>query len=108
MTVGGGRQGRGLVSEAEAPLDVGAPWGWGYDMSGAGLADGQIWRWCWVEQGSAGWWEVEATPLDIGKEASLEVVAEAPLDLEGGQERMWGYLEVGLVASSSERGRGVS
>ena len=38
-TMCGGQQGRGLVREDEAPLEVGAPWGWVYDMSGAGLAD---------------------------------------------------------------------
>ena len=52
-------------------------------------------------------WEAEATPLEIGKEAPLEVVAEAPLELEGERERMWGALEVGMVVSSSRRGRGV-
>ena len=34
-----GKQGRGLVSKAEAPLEVGAPWGWVYDMQGAGLTE---------------------------------------------------------------------
>ena len=83
-----------MVSKAEAPLEVGAPWGCGDGMSGAVLADRGIWRWCWLEQGvavergAAGWWEAEATPLDIGKEAPLEVVAEAPLELEGERERM--------------------
>ena len=103
----GGQQGRGLVSEAEVPLEVGAPWGWGYGMSGAGLTARGILRWCWVERGvaaergPAGWREAEATPLEIGKEAPLEVVAEAPLELEEERERMWGALAVGMVASSS-------
>ena len=79
----GGRQGRGLVSEAEAPLEVGAPWGWGYDMSGAGLADRGIWRWCSVERWAAGRWEAEVIPLEIGKKALLEMVAESPLELVG-------------------------
>ena len=52
-------------------------------------------------------WEAEATPLEIGEEAPLEVVAEAPLELEGEQERMWGALAVGMVTSSSGRGREV-
>ena len=96
-----------MVSKAEVSLEVGAPWGLGYDMSGEGFADRGIWRWCWVEWWAAGRWEVEATPLYIGKEAPLEVVAEAPLELEGERERMWGALAVGMVASSSGRGRGV-
>ena len=106
-TVCGGKQGRGLVREAETPLGVGAPWGWGYDMLGAGLADRGIWRWCWVERWSAGWWEAQSTPLEIGEEAPLEVVAEAPLELMGEREQMWWDLVVGMVVSSSGRGRGV-
>ena len=60
-----------MVSKAEAPLEVGAPWGLGYDMSGARLADWGIWRWGWVERWTSGRWEAEATPLEIGKEAPL-------------------------------------
>ena len=102
----GGRQGRGLVSKTEAPLEFGAPWGWGYDMLEARLADRVKWRWCWVERWAAVRWEAEATPLDIGKESPLELVAEAPLELERGRERMWGDLAVGMVVSISGRGRG--
>ena len=50
-----------------------------------------------VEQGAAVWWEEGAAPL--------EVVAEAPLEMEGERERMWGAVAVGMVASSSGRGR---
>ena len=80
---------------------------------GSGIGGSGLWRWCWVErgadvdQGAAGRWEAEETPLEIGEEAPLEVVAEAPLELEGERERMWGALAVGMVASSSGRGRGV-
>ena len=45
--------------------------------------------------------------MDMGEEAPLEVVAEAPLELEGEKERMWGALAVGMVSSSSGRGCGV-
>ena len=41
-----------------------------------------------MERWAAGRWEAEATPLEIGEEAHLEVVAEAPLDLVGKRERM--------------------
>ena len=33
--------------------------------------------------------------MEIGVEAPLEVVAEAPLELEGEWERMWGLLRLG-------------
>ena len=46
------------------------------------------WRWCWVERWEARRWEAEVTPLEIGKEAPLEVVVWAPLELVGGWERM--------------------
>ena len=71
-----------MVSKAEAPLEVGAPWGWECGMSGAGSAVRGIARWCWVEQGVAverglvGWWAADAPPL--------EIVEEAPLEVEGG------------------------
>ena len=60
-----------------------------------------------VERWAAGRWEAEATPLEFGEEAPLEVVVEAPLELEGGRERMWWDISVGMVVSSSGRGRGV-
>ena len=60
-----------------------------------------------VERGPVGRREAEATLLEIGKEAPLEVIAEAPLELEGERERMWGALVVGVVASSSGRGHKV-
>ena len=53
-------------------------------------------RWCWVERGVAverglaGWWTVEAPPLEIGEEASLEVEDESLLELEGCWERVGG------------------
>ena len=103
----GGRQVRGLVSKAEAPLEVVSPWGCGYYISGAGLADLGIWRWCWVERWAAGRWEAEATPLEIGEEAPLEVVAEAPFELVRERERMWCAIAFETVVSSSGRGRGV-
>ena len=90
-----------MVSEAEAPLEVGAPWGWDYGMSGAGLAVWRIVRGCWVERGVAVewglacWWAEEATPLEIGKEAPLEVAAEALLGMEGDWELMGGILRMG-------------
>ena len=68
-----------MVSEAGAPLEVGAPWGWEFGMSGAGSEVRGIARWCWVEQGVAveqglvGWWAAEAPPLDIGEGTPLEV-----------------------------------
>ena len=43
-----------------------------------------------VEREPAGWWAAEATPLDIGEEAPLEVAAKALLGLEGGWEQMGG------------------
>ena len=95
----GGRRGRRLVREAEAPLEVGAPWGWGYDMSGAGLVDRGRWRWSWVEQEADGRWVAGATPL--------EVVVGAPLELAGERERMVWDLSAGMAVSSSGRGRGV-
>ena len=82
-------------------------------MSGAGSAVQGIVRWCWVErgvaveQGLAGWWVAEATPLYIGEEAPLEVDAEALLELEWDWERMGGDLAGGKVASSSGIGREV-
>ena len=63
--------GLGLVREAEAHLEIGAPWGWECGMSGAGLVVRGIARWCLVEggvaveQGLVGWWAAEASPLDI-------------------------------------------
>ena len=96
-----------MLKEAEAPLEVGAPWGWGYDILGAGLADRERWRWCWVERWAAGRWEAEVTPSEIGKEAPSEVVAETPLELVGERERMVWALAVRMVVSSSGIGRGV-
>ena len=77
------------MSKAEAPLEVGGPWGCGNDMLGAGLSYQGIWGWCWVERWATGRWETEATPLDISEEEPLEVVYEATLDLVGERERMW-------------------
>ena len=48
-----------------------------------------------------------ATPLEIGEEAPLEVVAGAPLDLAGEWELMAWDLADGMAFASSERGRGV-
>ena len=60
-----------------------------------------------VVWGRAGWWAAEATPLEIGEEAPLEVAAEDLLGLEGEWERMGGVLAGVKVASSSGRGRQV-
>ena len=92
-----GRRGRWLVREAKAPLAVGTPWGWGYDMSGAGLAERGIRRRCWVEWWAAGWWVAEATPLEDGEEAPLEAVAEAPLELVGERGGWCGLLLLGWL-----------
>ena len=54
-----------------------------------------------MERGLAGWWEAEATPLEIGEEAPLEVDAESLLEMEGDWERIGGDLVGGQVASSS-------
>ena len=68
-------------------------------MSGVRSAVQGISRWCWVERGVAverglvGWWAVEAPPLEIGKEAPLEVVGE--------WEWVGGDLVGGWFASSS-------
>ena len=73
------RWGLGVVSEAEAPLEVGTPWGWEYGKLGVGSAVRGIARWCWVERGVAveqglvGWWAAEAPPLEINEGAPLEV-----------------------------------
>ena len=48
-----------------------------------------------------------ATPLEIGEEATLEVVAGSPLDMGGERERMVWALTAGMAVSSSVRGRGV-
>ena len=94
-------------------MEVGAPWGWEYGMSGVGSAVWGIVRWCWVDRGvavewgPAGWWAAEATPLEIGKEAPLVVAAEDLLVLEGNWERMGGALAGEKVASSSGIGREV-
>ena len=45
--------------------------------------------------------------MGIGEEAPLEVVAEAPLELVGEQDRMVWDLAVEMVVSSSGIGRGV-
>ena len=60
-----------------------------------------------MERWAAGRQVAEATPLEIGKEAPLEVIADAPLELVGAYERMVWALAVGMVVSSSGRGRGV-
>ena len=61
-----------------------------------------------MEQLAAGRWVAGATTLEIGEEAPLEVVAEAPLELVGERERMLWDVAVGMVVSSSGRGRRVS
>ena len=94
-------------------MDVGAPWGWEYGMPGAGSVVQGLVRWCWaergvaVERGLAGWWAAEATPLEIGKEALLEVADEVLLELEGAWEPMGGDLAGRKVVSSSGIGRKV-
>ena len=77
------------------------------------LEGGNIVRWCWldrevaVKRGPAGWWAADTTPLEICKEAPLEVAAEALLGLDGDWERIGGALAGGKVASSSGIGREV-
>ena len=101
------------MSEAEEPLEVGAPWGWECGMSGAGLAVRVRVRWCWVERGVAverglvGWWAAEVPPLEIGEESPLEVDTEFLLELDGYWEQMGGDLVGGKVAFSSGIGREV-
>ena len=59
-----------------------------------------------MEQEAVGWCVELETPLDIGEEAPLEVVAGAPLELSGERERTdWDWDGKGVA--SSERGRGV-
>ena len=60
-----------------------------------------------MERWASGRWVAKATPLEIGEEAPLEVVAEAPSELVGERERMVWALSIGMVVSSSGRGRGV-
>ena len=43
--------GMGVVSEAAAPLEVGAPWGWGCDKSGVEWEVRGILKWCWEVRG---------------------------------------------------------
>ena len=57
---------------------------------------------------AVGWWEAEATPLEIGEEAPLEEVAGSPLELVGERERMVWALAAGMDVSSSVRGRRVN
>ena len=60
-----------------------------------------------MEQSAAGRWVAGATPLEIGKEVPLEAVAEAPLELVKERDWMVWALSIGVVVSSSGRGRGV-
>ena len=60
-----------------------------------------------VVRGRAGWWAVEAPPLEIGEEAPLEVNAESLLELEGDWGQMGGDIVGGKVASSYGIGREV-
>ena len=53
-----------------------------------------MWSGLALERGLVGWWAAEAPPLEIGKEAPLEVDAESLLELEGDWERMGGVLWV--------------
>ena len=74
------QRGLGLVCESAAPFEIGAPWGWGCDRSGVGWEVLGIMKWCcqvrWVAVELLGWGAAEASPLDIGE--------GAPLELEGG------------------------
>ena len=87
-----------------APLEIGAPWGWGCDKSGVGWEVLGIMKWCWqvrwvAVELLAGGGATEASPLEIGE--------GAPLKLEG----EWGGVGrkfVGwVVASSCEKGLGI-
>ena len=50
------KRGLGVMCEAEVPLEIGAPWGWGCDKSGVGwefLGIMGIMKWCWEVRGLA-------------------------------------------------------
>ena len=55
---------------------------------GRGIGGPGRWKWIRVEREVDGRWVELETPLEIGKEASLEVVVGTPLELVG--ERMGG------------------
>ena len=84
-------------------MEIGAPWGWGCDESGVGWEVLGIMKWCWqvrwvaVELLAGG--EAEASPLEIGK--------GAPLELEGEWVGMGREFMGWVVASSCEKGLGV-
>ena len=40
------QRGLGVVCELEAPLEIGAPWGWGCDRLGVGWEVLGIMKWC--------------------------------------------------------------
>ena len=104
-TVCGERRGRQSVREAEAPLEASVLWVWGCETWGAGFEARGRWRGSGVEQKAAGRWVELRTPLDIGEEASLEVVVGATLELAGEQEQT-GWARTGKGVTSSRRGRG--
>ena len=86
-----------------APLEIGAPWGWGCDNSGVVWEVRGILKWCWEVRGVAvellGWGAAEAPPLDIGK--------GEPLVLEGEWVGVGRDLVGWVVASNCGRGLGV-
>ena len=71
------QRGMGVVCKAAAPLEIGAPWGWGCDKSGVGWEVLGIMKWCWEVRGVAvefmGWGAAEASPLEIGEGEPLEL-----------------------------------
>ena len=59
-----------------------------------------------MEQEVAGRWVAWETPLEIGKEAPLELVVGTLLELAGEREQT-GWARAGKDVASSGRGRGV-
>ena len=66
-----------MVCESAAPLEIGAPWGWGCDRSGVVWEVLGIIKWCcqvwWVAVDLLAGGEVEASPLEIGQGSPLEL-----------------------------------
>ena len=87
----------------EAPLEIGAPWGWGCDRSGVGWEVLGIMKWCcqvrWVAVELLSGGEAEAPPLEIGE--------GAPLELEGEWVGVGREFVGWVVASSCEKFLGV-
>ena len=84
-------------------MEIGAPWEWGCDKSGVGWEVWGILKWCWEVRGVAvelmGWGAAEASPLEIGE--------GAPLELEGEWVGVGREFVGWVVASSCEKVLGV-